>query len=121
MPRNKRDLEKIEAIADRSETMTPFPRELIEDIQRTISDAWSKAKENPKVRNDAEGLQILRGLIKMETNPIKRELHERIFGIADRMTHEKPLSVSDNASQSEQANEPLPLHERIKFLRERLN
>jgi len=38
-----------------------------------------------------------------------------IAGIADRMTHRK--TVSNDASQPEQANEPLPLHERIKFLK----
>jgi hypothetical protein len=121
MARRKRKLEEIEAL-DRSETSKPqpLPPEAIEDIKRTINEAWARAKANPKVRNDEEGLQTLRGLVDAETNPDKREFHERIFGIATRLAHrKKPLSVSNDAAQSEQASDgPLPLHERIKFLRQ---
>jgi hypothetical protein len=92
------------------------------DLMRMIDRAWAEAKANPKVRNDTEGLQILRGLIDTETNPDKREIHERIFGIATRLAHrKKPLSVSGGASQSDSVSEPLPLHEQIKFLREQKN
>ena len=89
------------------------------DLIRMINDAWAEAKANPKVRNDEEGLQILRGLIDTETNSVKKEFHERIYGIADRMTHRKKvITVSDDAPQVEQvSDEPLPLFERIKFLR----
>ena len=52
----------------------------------------------------------------------RKELELMLVGIADRLSHRKTvLPVSNNASQAEQANEPLPLHERIKFLRERLS
>lgn len=121
MARRKRKLEEIEAL-DRSEMTKPqpLPPEAIEDIKRTINDAWAKSDANPKVRTDAEELQILRGLIETETNAVKKEFHERIFGIADRMHHrKKAILVSDEPSQPEQASdEPLPLHERIRFLRQ---
>jgi hypothetical protein len=119
MARNKRDLEKLEAIVARSPEQPP-PAGLTEYVQDLINDGLGKA--NPRVRTDAEGLQILRGLIDAETNPDKREFHEMIFGIATRLAHrKKPLSVSNDAAQSDSVSEPLPLHERIKFLRERLN
>src|SRR5262245_32369459 len=105
MARRKRKLEEIEAL-DRSETSKPqpLPPEAIEDIKRTINEAWARA--NPKVRNDVEGLQILRGLIDAETNPDKREFHEMIFGIAGRLSHrKKPLPVSNDALQPEQASD----------------
>jgi hypothetical protein len=118
--RRKRKLEVIEAL-DRSKTTKPqpLPPEVTEDIKRTINEAWARAKANPKVRNDVEGLQILRSLIDAETNPDKRELHERIFGIATRLAHrKKPLSVSGGASQQpELESDVLPLHEKLKVLR----
>jgi len=124
MARNKNNLKKIEDFAERTGMMKPrsLSDDDIEDIQHTISDAFAQAKVNPKVPNRTERLQILRGLIEMETNPVKRELHERIFGIAARITHRRsaPLALSDE--QPEQVtDEPLPLHERIRFLRKQKN
>jgi len=124
MARNKNNLKKIEDFAERTGMMKPrsLSDDDIADIQRTIDAAWIKSKSNPKVRSDEEGLQILRGLIDAETNADKKEFHERIFGIATRLAHrKKPLSVSGGASQSDSVSDVLPLHERIKFLRERLN
>jgi hypothetical protein len=92
------------------------------DLIAMINHAWAEAKANPKVRNDTEGLQILRGLIESETDPVKREFHERLFGIADRLSHcKKSLLVSaDDSSEIKSAsNEPLPLFEKIRLSKNR--
>lgn len=120
MARRKRKLEEIEAL-DRSGMTKPqaLPPEAIEDVKRTINDACKKSQADPTGRTDAEGLQILRGLIDEETNPDKKEFHERIFGIARRMHHrKKAILISDEPSQLEQASdsEVLPLSERLKYL-----
>ena len=87
------------------------------DLIRMINEAWAEAKANPKVRNDTEGLQMLRRLIDTETNPVKKEFHERIYGIAARLSHrKKPLLVSGDASQHA-VSDVLPLDEQLKFLK----
>jgi hypothetical protein len=87
-------------------------------IQNMIDDAWVEVKANP--RDAAEGLKQLRTIIDNETNLVKREFHERIYGIADRMSHRsKQLPVSNDASETKGVSDSdmLPLPERIRFLR----
>jgi hypothetical protein len=66
-------------------------------------------------QSDMNDKKIIENYEDSDKSSARKELELMIAGIADRMTHRK--TVSNDASQPEQANEPLPLHERIKFLK----
>lgn len=123
MPRNKRNLEKIESIVERSPEFHGPP---MEEVSAYLRDRIERALQNPSANPASETRSLSEIVSDIENDKSKSQAREdfeiHIAKVADRLAHRKTvLTVSDNASQPEQANEPLPLHERIKFLRERLN
>ena len=104
--------------ADLETLPRPLPPEAIEDIKRMIDNGLAEAKANPKP--ETRSLAEIVAAIEANKNksPVRKDLEIRLAEIADRMHSKRALTVSDNPSRSEQADEPLQLHERIKFLRQ---
>jgi hypothetical protein len=98
----------------------PLRPEDIDFIKSVINDAW---QNRSSIIRETRSLSEIVSDIQNDKNKsrTRKDFEIRIAKMADRMTHKKPLSVSNDATQPEQVSEPLPLHERIKFLRERLN
>jgi|ERR1041384_4762655 hypothetical protein len=116
MARNKIKIEKLEAIASRSPEQPP-PAGFTEYVQDLIENGL--AKTNPKNRDTRSLSEIVSDIENDENKSRARKDFEiRVSKMADRMTHQKPLSVSNDASQSDSVRDVLPLHERIKFLRQ---
>jgi len=86
------------------------------DLIRMLDREWAETRSKPKVGDDAERLRQLRTIIDNETNPVKKEIHERLYGIADRMSHRSKQRTGEASEIKSVSNEPLPLHN---FLRKR--
>jgi hypothetical protein len=95
----------------------PLKPEDLAYIKRTIEDRLAQAKANPKpeTRSLAEIVSDIEN--DPSKSPDRKELELRIAKMADRMTHEKSLSVSDEQQSEQVSDEPLPLHEQLRFLR----
>jgi len=121
MARNKIKIEKLEAIVARSPEQPPPPR-FTEYVQSLIQDGLAHA--NPQNR-ETRSLSEIESDTENDKNKsrARKDFEIHIACMAHRMKLKPVLTVSDNASQPEQASdsELLPLHERIKFLRERVN
>lgn len=119
MGRNKIKIEKLEAIAARSPEQPP-PAGFTEYVQGLIEHGLAKA--NPQNSETRSLTEIVSGIEHDKNKSQARKDFEIYMAkVADRLAHRKTvLTVPDNASQPG-ADEPLPLHQRIKFLRERLN
>jgi hypothetical protein len=92
----------------------PLKPDEISHIKSVINDAW---QNRSSIIRETRSLSEIVSDIQNDKNKsqARKDFEIRIAKMADRMTHKKPLSVSNDASQPR--DELLPMYERRKFLK----